>query len=739
MALVLVGFGYSPAGRLTLANCIGTSPAVTGTPEEEVGYLASDEYTHRMASPDPDSHGVSHASVESPLRNMSIPASEIEKTQETTNEKETPHETSREEPGVIHVDDPYHSLYHPDGFAPAPPTEKQSHGQGDDNVDDEPILAADEVRPESASLHPAVSPTFDVKESAEHGARSQTPSSARSRPASHHGSVPAPAKYSSCEDIEKHTQLEDVEEYEPLFPEDDNQEKPIAAAERFKKRPDMLKHRFPSEDVWEDSPNSLQLQATVTTPELPKEDLFETPEQEAARKSQTEHVDPHEVASHILESEDHDQKTPERPQIAKQRFPSRDVWEDAPDSQQLVTTIEPPKDDIKSPAAAKSPDVPPKPNIPPRPQRQPQAAPPVDTSSKPTISPTEKKAPPVIPGRPKPQIPARPAKPASMGSSENLTRVTSGGSTSGGEENKPSLAPPTKEKPAVPSRPGGSRIAALKAGFLSDLNSRLQVGPQGPKPQENKEEQPPAEKAPLSDARKGRARGPARRKPANGNKPTQEPVAPKVSAAPEVRITEAWSVWQFDADGDLVVGGEEKAKPNIEPKEPELAAPDVSLSAESTMAPEIVKNTAGEPADPKPTFEREPTQPEIVEPIETTPKLEPTIPPAFAEVTDTSLALEEAPSPTASPMDENKVAPAAPFTLETTAEPTTGTVTESATETASKPDVEVLPEASASATKFDRAPSDTSEMDEAIEKMAPSTDRKKSSDSEVHSPQQSST
>jgi hypothetical protein len=33
----------------------------------------------------------------------------------------------------------------------------------------------------------------------------------------------------------------------------------VSAADRFKKRPDTLKHRFPSQDIWEDTPNSLQL------------------------------------------------------------------------------------------------------------------------------------------------------------------------------------------------------------------------------------------------------------------------------------------------------------------------------------------------------------------------------------------------------------------------------------------------------------------------------------------------
>ena len=86
--------------------------------------------------------------------------------------------------------------------------------------------------------------------------------------------------------------------------------------------------------------------------------------------------------------------------------------------------------------------------------------------------------------------------------------------------------PPTvKAKPTVPARPGGSKIAALQAGFMSDLNNRLKLGPQGPqKPAEPTEEEKVEEKAPLADARKARAKGPARRKPAVSPGPTADPV-----------------------------------------------------------------------------------------------------------------------------------------------------------------------------------------------------------------------
>lgn len=539
---------------------------MAGTPEEEVGYIASDEYTHRLSSPPPESRRDSRPAFESPLRKSSLPAAESQAQQDEAVEKEAVEKP--QEPRVIHVDEPYHHLHHPDGFAQTPDPEELNRGFTDGNEDDEPILAADEVRPESAYQHPAVSPSFERSGSVDYEGRSHTPSATHSRSNSRAASVqsgmPALTRYDSREEHGGvYTPLEDVEEYEPLFPEDDAKDKKtVSTAERFKQRPE-LKHRFPSQDIWEDSPNSLQLHATVSTPEGPKQEAFETPEQESFRRSHASHLDPHQVATQILESEEHDDKPPARPEVAKQRFPSRDIWEDAPESHTLVTTIEPSEEEVKSP------EVPSKPSIPLRPQKRPQQAPAVDASTKPVTSPIEKRQPPVIPDRPKPQIPARPAKPIPRPSPEEPKDI----------------AP--KPKPAVPARPGGSKIAALKAGFLSDLNSRLQLGPQAPpKPQEKKEEEAaPVEKQPLSDARKGRARGPARRKPA------VEKASTRLPTIPEVRITTTLNVWQVGEDGNLVVGSEANS-----------AVPDTKPD---TMAPAIAKNIAGESVDPQPLPEKE--------------------------------------------------------------------------------------------------------------------------------------
>ncbi|CAG8011681.1 unnamed protein product [Penicillium salamii] len=552
-------------GSAQTGSGLGTSPGVVGTPDEEVGYMASDEYIHRIASPPPDARHESQPTIESPLRQMSFPSEAAQKPVGSPLRDRKSSSHGNHEGGVIHVDDPKHPLHHPDGFSATPALEENDPLSDETKNDEDPILAADQVRPESAYLHPAISPTFDRRGSFEDEARSRNPSMSHSRShsrsASAQGNFPTLTRYDSREDT--HTPLEDVEEYEPLFPEDDNtKETPVSTTDRFKKRSDMLKHRFPSQDIWEDTPNSLQLHATVTTPDVPAQDspeTFETPEQEATRRMQADKVDSHQVASHILEGEGAREKLV-RPDTLKQRFPSKDIWEDVPESQRLVTTVEPAKEEVKSP------EVPSKPTLPTRPQRQPQS------------SPIEKRQPPSIPERPKPQVPTRPAKPSSQ--------------VPAASEETPKEAPAVKPKPAVPARPGGSKIAALKAGFLTDLNSRLQLGPQQPKPQEEVPEAP-VEKQPLSDARKGRARGPARRKPAV-EKPAAEKPVTALPTVPEIKITEFLNVWQVGQDGRVAVGPANKA----EKKPVDLG--DKSVSPIQSMAPPIAQNAAGESVDPTP-------------------------------------------------------------------------------------------------------------------------------------------
>ena len=531
-----------------------------------------------------------------------------------------------------------------------------------------PILASDEVArtPITEYQQPAVSPAQERRGSSYYssvdsdglpsyqsgfrsGSRPGSASNSRptSRPASVH-SVSGPSRFSTYdEDWENvHTPLEDVDEYEPLFPDEDGDQerRPVTAAERLKLREQMK--RFPSKDIWEDAPNSLQLQATVETPEPANKQtdpilkattaVFETPDQESARKGEASEDEkakliPREERLAKSHFKPHLREEMNRPSLG-QRFPSRDIWEDSPESSRLETTVggpqssdpkslpdegleagavvttsgrpdegiisgEQPRDEatagapimkpsipprpIKSKVSPTSPDlgVQPTPSLPSRPPRRVHQVPPANTQvpiapSKASETSAEEKQPsstearkaPLLPERSKPQVPTRPIKPMGRESSETIplskvTSTSSAGSDGATERDQGGmkLPPAPKPKPAVPARPAGGKIASLKAGFLSDLDSRLKLGPQGPKPQEKLEPELEEEKAPLTDARKGRAKGPARRKPAapsTANITGLGVVGESLEGKGTVRswhIQEPWTVWQTDDNGFLKV------------------------------------------------------------------------------------------------------------------------------------------------------------------------------------------
>ena len=641
-----------------------------GLPNEQIGYLASEEYASRLNSPSSvtyhhkahSNHSQSH--VESPLRKASFPVdvdskAVFERSKEPQGSARSHSESALEsetEDDEIHVDAPAirTSKYTGNGYDP--PTEDLGPHGG--NTDAEggwiqetgygvPILASDEVAKEPGSeyLQPAVSPVQERRGSAHYAGidsdaapsyqsgyrnRSRSGSAPNSRPSSRpgsiHGPIPGLTRFAAHDEREDmHTPLENVDEYEPLFPDEENKEgRPISAIEKFKR--DSMKRRFPSQDIWEDTPNSLQLQATVETPEPVEEPNgskevtssgFELPEAESARKGEVgedekvklipkeERLAKSNFKPHLLE---------ERPGM-KQRFPSSDIWEDSPDSARLETTVDEPQgDDIKSPvdegleagavvytagrpddktkgqipvgqgAATAKPSLPERliktkdvkdssdlgnrsvPSVPTRPQKRLHQVPPASGLSKESspvepkqVSPTESRKGPTLPDRPKPPVPARPARSVARDNAEMspLSKSTSATSTGSGEsqaETNEMLSPPAvpKSKPAIPSRPVGGKIASLKAGFLSDLDKRLQLGPQGPKPSENTNtvaEEVEDEKAPLADARKGRARGPARRKPATASVTSEA----DESIAKAKWSIQAWPVWSTDDNGSITI------------------------------------------------------------------------------------------------------------------------------------------------------------------------------------------
>ncbi|KAM3073121.1 hypothetical protein ACMFMG_008841 [Clarireedia jacksonii] len=666
---------------------LGTSRDVLSTPTEQVGFQATEEYTSRISSPHPQSGGdnssgfpfghgnSSRTHVDSPLRKESSSMDSIQKAEFEGALSKGLHidRASGSEAGgddTIHVDPPSRRSSRIISGDPADDTRPQSaFGGDDDELLEEhgysaPILAADEVakEPLGYELQPAVSPLHERRSYDEAGYYSSTPGSrTTSRPGSIHGNV------SGARPIEPQF-LEEVQEYEPLFPEDektDSTEKPLSAVDRLK-RPEYKNRKFPSQDVWEDTPNSLQYTATVSTPQLPEDDedapkeSTETAAQAFARRQ--EELAEKEAAD--KESFLHAEKKPwsHLPHLAaetrpgmKQRFPSRDIWEDTPDSLQLQTTVttpQTPEQDTLSPpderpttgavvyhhekaaaglelgkdegrattgiAATLKPSVPARPVRSKRDESPEKAQPevPERPAQRQKQVPAADEAGPPLPLKSKPQIPARPAKPAAQGSPENnpLTTVVSNSSAKpvGPEQSSSTVG---KAKPPVPTRPVGSKIAALQGGFLSDLNARLKLGPQAPKKEEPKPEEKveEKEKVPLSDARKGRARGPARRAPARSSMPAAASTVTPTAAA--LAASTPATTWFIDADEILHVKAQTGETKTEETRIEETGSTDIKAAQSST--PTLATNVAGqslhEPSEIAPGAEMSASPPSAVE------------------------------------------------------------------------------------------------------------------------------
>ncbi|KAI7519611.1 hypothetical protein KC331_g20614, partial [Hortaea werneckii] len=370
--------------------------------------------------------------------------------------------------------------------------------------------------------------------------------------------------------------------------------------------------------------------------------LFETPDQEQKRQTNDADMtkDSKTFAKPHFRSDVAHEMHHERP--SANRFPSRDIWEDTPDSMRLVTTVSSPQmDETKSPPEERPTTAaipgrqdemearsttsvagftPVRPNVPARPQRSSKLAQEVKPEPE---DPREEEVPdlgakgeqlpdrtkPQIPERPKPIVPARPARgaakeegqssldPAAAGGAPlgKTPSASSGGSGSSDQTITGSSAPAQpKTKPAVPARPMGSKIAALQAGFMSDLNNRLRLGQQGPpsKPKEQEEEAPAADdkpKEPLADARKGRARGPARRKPANAGAGGAGASAAPAGSSDEWAFSKPTSLWSIaETDGTLTVSSTD-AEPT--PDQPRRLSNQETLELERELSLNEEKNT----------------------------------------------------------------------------------------------------------------------------------------------------
>lgn len=237
----------------------------------------------------------------------------------------------------------------------------------------------------------------------------------------------------------------------------------------------------------------------------------------------------------------------------KQRFPSSDIWEDAPASVHLsteLTTPDPEDDQEPEPTAV----IPSKQVISPPQSLGGGSA----RSSRDLHSPAKPHLSSHLPshlreemssGRPsiKQRFPSKDIWEESPDSVHLSAEVAT-------PDEPEEVEVKTKEgPPAIPPRPNRNKLASVKAGFLSDLNSRLGAGPPIPKIVRAVEDD---EKAPFNDARKGRAKGPSRRKPAveaipggtTPGKPSEEKLA----------FSKITPLWTMSGDGKVSTTAEEQ-------------------------------------------------------------------------------------------------------------------------------------------------------------------------------------
>jgi len=350
-----------------------------GVPEEELGYLASEEYAKAIGTATPREE---------------LTEAEASKLHElNSGEGARIREGSQSPELTIHIQPRTHerSGSHPYGRHNLPgkfsqsqaslaasslldtkdEPEQEEYGRKSGEFRDEhfsgtPILASDEITKRGGTstphYHPAVSPPLGPRRAGSKPA-SRAPSRPPSRGAMREPVAPEP--------------LPDVEEHEPLFPEDD-EVKEIQTALRvgvekaFAGSTSRSSRKFPSNDIWEDAPPSSHLSATVASPPSglspPGLDAIVARGQGAlGEEPQDEESDRLGVPNRHKknQSPDNHHGKPLRPAIlaktasGKQRFPSKDIWEEAPDSAQLTTTVSPTpvNEESQSPVDTTAPEV----------------------------------------------------------------------------------------------------------------------------------------------------------------------------------------------------------------------------------------------------------------------------------------------------------------------------------------------------------------------------------------------
>ncbi|KAF3188156.1 hypothetical protein TWF225_003922 [Orbilia oligospora] len=430
---------------------VATTPGLEGVPDEEIGYIVSDEIASRDATPQGTPGGVITAGHKLPSKSpLATAVSALEGENDNTHQL----------PNLDDSGNDSHGIYGKGGLTNASSTSLGVPTSGrhtpweefqDERAEGTPILASDEAGKYPVWNPPAISPRLSAQEVR------RPPSSNRSRTSP--SLIPT-------EDLDDEPPSP-IKEHVPLFPEGTA---PPRAPSRPKLDKQASSQRFPSKDVWEDAPESSHA-------------TYEVEEEE--QKPDPDYYDP-----------------------AKNKITEKSVETEVPKE----TPVSPPV-------------------VPTRPTKR---VPTDETSLE------GSKAAPAVPERPK--VPPRPIR--------KIGEPTSADSSSPPEDSR--APPPPKPKPVIPGRVGGG-IAALRANFMSDLNSRLSKGPVAPKKEEPAAEPEPKEREPLEDVRKTRARGPAKRKPsaAAGATPAAGTEAPATAHVPKLTFSSIITVYSIGDDYEV--------------------------------------------------------------------------------------------------------------------------------------------------------------------------------------------
>ncbi|KAI5788485.1 hypothetical protein EDC01DRAFT_617479 [Geopyxis carbonaria] len=526
---------------------VGTRKEEPGVPDEELGYLASDQYIQAVSR--------------APTRAASPTTSTREGSRHDSGGSNDGKGSEEDRPtdddgNLIHVDAPTHGggyLRRGNSDYESSRAASRLDGHKTEGIDEEEeeretysVLAGDEVlkRKQGKYMQAAISPPGSNRPKS-------TPRNEDEKQEKE--DLPVLALSTKGTDSRYRTPYEELspadENAKPLFSddedgdeEDDKEEKsrnpddPLPARPKSKnKSVDHLRpalkseHRFPSKDVWEEAPEYSQLQAEVQSP--PPGRIYpagddHNPEDKERQGDRPKTEQDYRVDLKDL-SEDSRLKRLQNPKGSegsesssdkgptRRKFPSNDIWEDQPPSLELEASLGDDEKDRATTGDARATSE--------------SAGP---TTSTPVEGPFKK---PEIPARP--SIPARPQRGAKLPPTGQ------------------SAAP--KQRPAVPPRKPGGKIAALK-GALGDLDSKLKMGMFPPKREEKPVEVAQEEftevKEPLIDPRKSRAKGPRGRKPpTKEDKPIAEKVEKRVDFAAECEIVGAWTVFTLDEDLDAVV------------------------------------------------------------------------------------------------------------------------------------------------------------------------------------------